>query len=164
MAITRKTQKDVGNHEAKFLGPLTIRQTAIIGIFAVPSIITYFIIYGITKDIYMGCVGLIFMIPAAFLAFGKDVCYGMNPEDYLIEWYFYHFKAPGKRVYKTKTVDDDLFNEKIAKLKKEKAKQDAASKKKKAKIAEEDQIIVPETDFIKYPHPQKEDAEIKSFE
>lgn len=164
MAVTRKTQKDIGNHEAKFLGPLTMRQTAIIGIFAIPSIIAYFIIYGITNDFYISCVGLIFMLPAAFLAFGKDACYGMNPEDYLIEWYFYHFKAPGKRTYKTKTVDDNLFNERVAKLKKEKAKQDNLSKSKKVKIADEDKIVIPETGFVKYPHPQKEDTDIKAFE
>lgn len=160
MAVARKTQKDIGNHEAKFIGPLTIRQTAAIGLGAIPTVFIYFILYNITNSFTVSCAALIFMIPSAFIAFGKDLCYGLNPEDYLIEYYFYHIKSPNRRVYKTVTVDDRLYDAKIKELKKEKAKQDA---KKKRKEAAENEIVIPEKGFKKYPHPKEEDPEIKSF-
>mgnify|MGYP002857723534 CR=1 FL=1 len=160
MAISRKTQKDVGTYEAKFLGPFTMRQCAILGIGAVPSIFFYAVIYSISKNFYVSILGLIFMLPAAFVAFGKSLCYGLNPEDYFIEWYFYHVKAPNKRVYKTVTVDDKLYDKRIKELKRDKAKQDARRKKLKKKFDEEI-IVVPEYGFKKYPH--KKDAEIKEY-
>lgn len=162
MAISRKTQKDIGTYEAKLMGPFTARQCAILGIGAVPTIFFYFIIYGITNNFFMGAVAIIFMLPAAFIAFGKSLCYGLNPEEYFVEWYFYHVKSPNKRVYKVETVDDKLYNEHIKELKKEKIKQDAR-KKKQGKRFDEEPVVIPQTGFKKYPHPKKSDPEIKEY-
>ena len=160
MSVSRKTQKDIGNYEAKFLGPFTTRQAALLGIGMVPTALGYIIIYGITGDKFIGAAALVLIIPFAFLAFGQALCYGMKPEDFLVEYYLYHIKAPAKRKYITVTVDDVLENERIKKLKKE---AEAESKGKKKKKKNEESIeIRKEGEFKKYPH--KPDPEFVEFE
>ncbi len=135
-AITRKTQKDIGNYEAKFIGPFTSRQTALIGGGLVPAFIAILIARQFTNDIftYLG-IAMVFMAIPAFLAFGSKLCYGMKPEEFLAEWYFYHYKCPKERLYKTQTFDDVLVEQAEEELNKESdgKKNKTKSKKKQEK-------------------------------
>lgn len=160
MAVTRKTQKDIGTYEAKLIGPFTARQTAILGIGAIPTLISYTILYGITGSPWIAMVSMILMAPFAFVAFGKSFCQGDNPEEFFIEWYYYHVKSPEIRTYEAYTLDDKLYDEHIKELKKERAAQEARKKKAKRKFDEE-LIEIPQVGFKKYPH--KPDSEIKEF-
>ena len=88
MAIMKPTPRDVGTYEPKFVGPFTKRQVYCIGGNAIPAVIIGSFIRALTGDMYtMIAVILILMVPGAFLAYGRIFCQGMNPEDFLLEYY-----------------------------------------------------------------------------
>lgn len=133
MAVTRTTQKDIGNYEAKLLGPLTTRQTIIMAIGVIPTLFIDYTVYSLGADMYtIFGITMVLMIIPVFIAFGKSLTYGMNPEDFIKEYYHYHILAPRIRLYKTETLDDVLE----AKAKKEAQKEDenkGGKKKNKSK-------------------------------
>lgn len=130
MAITRITQKDIGNYESKLLGPLTTRQTIIMAVGVVPTMFIDYAIYNMGVDMYtLFGITMVLMIIPTFIAFGKSLTYGMNPEDFLKEYYQYHILPPKVRLYKTETLDDVL--EKKAKKEAQKSEEVNGSNKKK---------------------------------
>ena len=109
MAITKPTPKDVGTYESKLVGPFTQRQVICLSIGAVPAVIIASFLGALGMDGYtIAAVCIIFMIIPGFLAFGSNFCYGMKPEDFIIEYYTYHIKSKNVRLYETNTLDDKL--------------------------------------------------------
>ena len=102
MAVTRKTQKDVGNYESKLVGPFTTRQAVFLGIGAVIDILL-----GVTMEATgfdgtaIACVCIVIIIP--FFLLGTVHPYGMKAEQFLIQYYIYHIAAPRIRKYETET-------------------------------------------------------------
>lgn len=126
--IMRKAQKDIGDHESKLIGPFTSRQVALLGAGIVPTVAAIFILRGLGADMsVMVMFAMFFMAGPCFLAFGKKMCYGMKPEDFVADYIFYHFKCPRERFYKTETLDDTLEKKK----KKEENPEEKQSKSKK---------------------------------
>lgn len=152
MAVTRKTQKDIGNYEAKLIGPFTTRQCILLGIGAVPTIIACVIINRLSSDPYAMIGGCIFMIIPGFFAFGKNLCYQMNPEDFIAGYYYYHIKCPNRRLYKTKTLDDEIEENKYKEELKSYNALSKAEKKKTSPPKKEEMTI--------YPHKE---SDIRSF-
>lgn len=161
MAITRQTQRDIGNYEAKFIGPFTARQAGLLGAGAVivGVISTFLKALGAETSSLFGVVFFV-MAPFAFLAFGKKWTYGMNPEDFIKEYYFYHFQAPRVRKYQTETYDDIL---EIKMIKEQKSASSNKSSSKKTKDAEDTGIKdIRAGHFKKFEH--KENPKYKSIE
>lgn len=136
MAVHRKTQKSLGNYDAKFVGPFTMRQTIWMGIGLVPSCLVGYMQFtaGFDYGIIFCTVVLIMAIPL-FLAFGEKITYEMKPEDFAKQYYIYRLQAPKVRLYKTETYDDILWKQK----KKDEAKEtkEKSSSKKRRKTKEE---------------------------
>ena len=111
-SITRKTQKDIGNYEAKLIGPFTSRQVVCIGIGAVPTAIGIWIARNVGADpmSYLG-IAIVCMAIPCFFAFGQKLCYGMKPENFLADYMHYHQHSAKVRLYKTQTYDDVLYKE-----------------------------------------------------
>lgn len=111
--VTRKTQKDIGNYEAKFIGCFTQRQFIFIGIGVVFSVIGIAIArsYGADVSTYI-FIALVCMALPCFLAFGKALCYGMKPEVFVSNYIHYHINSAKIRLYKTKTYDDIIYKDK----------------------------------------------------
>ena len=131
MAISRHTQKDVGNFEPKFIGPFTMRQTVFVGVAAVICYITHAVIGKLGFDLMTQMViMLVFACPALAIGFFKP--YGMKCEDFLVMYWFYHIKAPAIRKYVTVT-DVDVLHE--AEDKEKKNEPQAKKEKKSAKTA-----------------------------
>ena len=108
--VTRKTQKDIGNYQSKLIGPFTTRQTAILGIGIVPTALAIFIAKGLGAGVEtLIVVAMVFAFIPGFLAFGQKFCHDMKPEDFVVNYYYYHYKCPRIRLYKTKTLDDILW-------------------------------------------------------
>lgn len=109
MAISKPTPKDVGSYEAKLLGPFTQRQVVCLSIGAVPAVLIASILGAIGIDGYsIVVVCIMLMIIPGFLAFGSTLCYGMKPEDFVIEYYQYHLKSRKVRLYETVSLDDKI--------------------------------------------------------
>ena len=106
MAVMRKTQKDIGNYEAKLIGPFTARNCAFLGIGSVPVVFVGYILFSMkTVDavtIFFVCA--LILLPFWFLGFRHP--YGMKPEIFLRDYYRYHIAAPKVRKYATKTQID----------------------------------------------------------
>ncbi len=139
MAITKPTPKDVGNYEAKMMGPFTQRQVICVAAGALPSVFigTAMSTSGISADIIIFTCMLL-MIGPCFLAFGSVLCYGMKPEDFAIEYLQYHKKSKNIRLYETCTMDDKLDivrrKEKEMEAKKLGIEEEKAPKKKKKDV------------------------------
>ena len=102
MAVTRKTQKDIGQYEPKFIGPFTLRQSISLGIGAALCFVvcTSGISGGIdATSLFMICFSV--MIP--FFIFGWVKPYGMRIEEFIKEFYVYHYLSPHIRPYETET-------------------------------------------------------------
>lgn len=158
--ISRRTEKDIGNYEAKLIGPFTARQCIFLAIGAVPTAAACFAIHSVSNDPYaMFGVAVLFMTPAIFFAFGQKICFGMKPEEFLVEYYYYHFKCPRRRLYETKTLDDKFEAERL----KEEAKEQQASGEKKKGKKGKDEAEKPrsECEQVKFPH--KNDPNFPSF-
>ena len=137
MSISKPTPKDIGNYEAKLIGPFTQRQSVFLGIGAIPAVAASALMKSLNADGYaiLGVVMLIMIIPA-FLAFGEKLTHGMKPEDFIIGYYQYHIASPGIRLYKTETIDDKLDYERKKTLEHEEIKNGTKSRKKDPHIEE----------------------------
>ncbi len=124
MAATRQTQKDIGSYEAKFIGPFTTRQSIFFGVGALFAAFFGYSAFKMGADAQT-CFIIVALIMVPFVLFGWKKMYGMKMEDFLISYYFYHYKAPAVRKYET--VSD------LDKIKIEEKSEDAGKKKKKAK-------------------------------
>lgn len=135
MAEHRKTQKSIGNYDAKFFGPFTMRQSICIGVGLVPSAIVGYteLKSGLDVGIIFVTIAAIMAIPL-FLAFGDKITYGMKPEEFAKQYYIYRIQAPKIRLYKTQTYDDVLWAQK----QKEEAKAQTSGKNKTKTSPKED--------------------------
>jgi hypothetical protein len=102
MAVTRKTQKDVGNFESKLIGPFTTRQTIFIGIGGVIDVVIGLTMESAGVD-FATIAAVCIVIIAPFVWLGYAHPYGMKAEEFLLEYYIYHMAAPKIRKYKTET-------------------------------------------------------------
>lgn len=115
MAVSRKTQKDVGNYEAKFIGPFSARETVFLGIgIVISAIIGVFLEVMGTDFMTIAVAVLIIMSPFVWLAKAKP--YGMRAEIFLKEYYVYHILSPDCRPYKTETGLDVMKWEDVNEL------------------------------------------------
>ena len=164
MAVTRTTQKDVGNYEAKLIGPLTTRQTAIMGATLVPVVILDLALKGAGIDPYtLFGITFVLMAPSVFFAFGQKFTYGMRPEEFLKEYWFYHILAPKVRKYQTETLDDIIELEKVKKEDNNGAKKSKKKKKKSKKELNDEKLKnVRAGHYVTFDH--KENSKIPSFE
>ena len=107
MAVTRRTQKDIGSYEPKFIGPLTLRQSIAVGIGVILCVFACYLL----KDFGMDMTTMFFIcfiIMAPFVIFGFVKPYGMKAEEFVKEYYEYHIRRPNIRKYETVT-DLDTF-------------------------------------------------------
>lgn len=107
MAISRKTQKDIGQYEPKFIGPFTGRQSAAVGIGGALCFATCYVLKQMNLDamtMFMICALII--IP--FFVFGWIKPYGLKVEDFIKEYYHYHYISPHIRPYETVTGLDTV--------------------------------------------------------
>ncbi len=141
MAVTRPTPKDIGNYEAKLIGPFTQRQTICLAAGAVPSVAIAFAMKAVNTDVYV-ILAVVFLIMAlpCFLAFGQKLTYGMKPEDFAISFYQYSIISPGVRVYKTVTLDDRLAEKKKADQQKQMMRGKKSRKKMEAEKKKEEEM------------------------
>lgn len=165
MAVTRRTLKDVGSYEAKFIGPFTARQSICLGIGVIPAAFVDYLLYNVTREASLiFVVTVIIMAPAIFMAFGSKVCHDMKPEDFVKDYIKYKIMAPPIRLYETRTRDDEIWEEELKRRKKEdpEAFKDEEEqivekgKKKKGKKAEtsDNSYKVGNRTFKKYPHKE----------
>lgn len=110
MAVTRKTQRDIGNYEAKFIGPFTARQTICVGIGGIVSFMVSSPLLSFGSD-YMTILTVIIFIMLPFVLFGWCKPYGMKMEEFIKQYYFYHILAPSIRKYETETQFDVIEKE-----------------------------------------------------
>lgn len=107
MAISRKTQKDIGQYEPKFIGPFTGRQSAAVGVGGALCFATCYVLKQMDLDamtMFMICAVII--IP--FFVFGWIKPYGLKVEDFIKEYYQYHYISPHIRPYETVTGLDTV--------------------------------------------------------
>ena len=125
MAISRKTQKDVGRYQAKLVGPFTVKQSIFVGIAALVAMIVYKICdaIGVSSQEKI-TITLIVCIPIVLLGFLNP--YGMSCMEFIRQYYEYHIRSSKIRPYVTVTEDELL---QIT----EKNKPDEKGKKKPAK-------------------------------
>lgn len=128
MAVSRKTQKDVGKYQAKLVGPLTLRQTIFVGIACIVAII----LWNIADVFQMNSTdktGMVIIVAAPIALLGMLNPYGMTCLEFIRQYYEYHILSSKKREYKTVT-DDELI-----KLPSEKQEMDGNKKKQNKKDA-----------------------------
>ena len=156
MAVTRRTLKDVGTYEAKFLGPFTARQSICLGVGAVPAALFDYLLYNVTKDAtILFLVTVIFMAPAFFMAFGSKFCHDTKPEDFVKDYVKYKIMAPPIRLYATSSRDDEIWEEEEKKKKKTEEKEESPKKDKKySKKVEDSTYKVGNRTFVKYQHKE----------
>jgi len=113
MAVSRKTQKDVGKFEAKFIGPFTTTQTIFVVIGAVLALLVKFLMDAIGAPIEVTIVLIVVVVaPCIFLGWKKF--YGMPALEYIKVLYDKKYKNPGRRLYKTETDIDEMKGGKFA--------------------------------------------------
>lgn len=97
--IEIRINKDIGSYKAKFVGPLTLRQTVCVGLAAPVCWFLYSHTSNIlTKDI----AGFLTAIPAAIAwLFGWPKPYGLPTEKFLKSVFVNMVLAPSHRMYKT---------------------------------------------------------------
>lgn len=158
MAISRHTQKDIGNYEAKLIGPFTTRQIIFLAIGLVPTFLVDYVLYTLGVDTYtIFGITLVIMIVPCFFAFGSKLTYDMKPEDFLKDYYTYHILAPRIRKYQTETLDDVLDKESKKNQMQIQAQESDDNKKKKT--TEKKPKLFGK--MIIYPH--KPDTEFQDF-
>lgn len=120
MAVTRKTQNDIGNYKPKLIGPFTTRQCIFIGIGLVPAFLTGYIMIKVIGTDVVTAFAACFLIMVSFVYIGSANPHGMKPEEFLLEYYNYHIASPGIRKYETVTMLDEMNKKEQVKEKKEK--------------------------------------------
>ncbi len=160
MAITKPTPKDIGNYEAKFVGPFTQRQAGLIVAGAVPAalIATAMKASNVSSDLIIVVCIAIMLIPG-FLAFGQAICYGMKPEDFVLEYYIYHIKSKNVRLYETNTLDDklDIIRKKEEKAEAKKLGIETEDPKPKKKTTTATKTKFKDTRFVPYGHVESKE-------
>lgn len=121
MAVSRKTQKDVGKFEAKFVGPFTMHQTIFVAIAVVLAIIVKLIMDAIEAPTELTVVLMVAVaIPPAFLGFKKFN--GMTAIEYFKLYKDTRIDNPSVRLYKRETDIDVAMKAEERKKAAEKAK------------------------------------------
>ncbi len=129
MAVTRKTQKDVGHYQAKLIGPFTVRQAIYIGIGAAISVVLWKIMSGFgMQKMDMLIVVAIVMAPCALLGFANP--FGMTCLEFIKQYYEYHILGAKERIYEIQPYETE--EQKKKRLEEEK-KNKSKSKKKDVK-------------------------------
>lgn len=106
--IEIRINKDVGSYEAKFIGPLTMRQTICVCI-AAP--IAYFL-YRTLSPLFPDLAGFFVAIPAGIAwLFGWTKPYGMRCEKFIQSIFVNMFLAPSHRKYKTVNAHEKALAE-----------------------------------------------------
>lgn len=114
MAISRKTQKDVGKYQAKLIGPLTVRNAIFVGIAVVVAVIIWNL--GDVMQIAMtDKIAIILVISTPITMLGIVSPYGMTCIEFIKQYYEYHILSSNQRIYVTVT-DDERMMEQQAKL------------------------------------------------
>jgi len=113
-AVSQPAPKHLGSYEPKDIGIFTNKQLVKLAIGVVPTImwISSAVKTGMDENLIILVSALIMAIPV-FLAFGKSICFDMEPEYFVIEYYRYHIKSKNIRVYDTTSLDDVIEIEKI---------------------------------------------------
>ncbi|MFT4144383.1 MAG: PrgI family protein [Mobilitalea sp.] len=108
MALSRKTQKDVGKYQAKLVGPFTVRQSIFVGIAAVISMILWNMsdMFQMSMDSKIMTI-LVVAAPVALLGFLNP--YGMTCLEFIKQYYEYHILSSKKRIYQTITDDEKII-------------------------------------------------------
>lgn len=130
MAISRKTQKDVGRYQAKLVGPFTVRQSIFVGIAAVVSIMLWNLsdIFQLSMENKVMTI-LIVAAPIALLGFLNP--YGMTCIEFVKQYYEYHILSSKRRIYQTTTDDEMLVTEQEKQEQSNENMKDNKSRKKK---------------------------------
>lgn len=108
MAVSRKTQKDVGKYQAKLVGPFSVRQTIFVGIASVAAIL----LWNIFDALHMSMenkVATILIVAAPIALLGFLNPYGMTCLEFIKQYYEYHILSSRKRIYQT-TTDDEIIS------------------------------------------------------
>ena len=128
MAISRKTQKDVGRYQAKLGGPLTLRQTIDIGIGAILDALVWNILGAAGSDMATKItIAIIIIIPFGLL--GTANPFGMTCSEFIKNYYEYHLLSSKTRIYETIT-DDELIKTEAELKNDEQTAQESKGKKK----------------------------------
>lgn len=108
MALSRKTQKDVGKYQAKLVGPFTVRQSIFVGIAAVIAMILWNMsdMFQMSMDSKIMTI-LVVAAPVALLGFLNP--YGMTCLEFIKQYYEYHILSSKKRIYQTITDDEKII-------------------------------------------------------
>ena len=108
MALSRKTQKDVGKYQAKLVGPFTVRQSIFVGIAAVIAMILWNMsdMFQMSMDSKIMTI-LVVAAPIALLGFLNP--YGMTCLEFIKQYYEYHILSSKKRIYQTITDDEKII-------------------------------------------------------
>ena len=107
MAVTRRTQKDVGRFEAKLIGPFTTHQTIFLAIGAVLCLFIKLLCSGIGLDTVITTV-LMILFGGGCILLGFIKPLGMTMTDYIKLMVETQVLNPGKRPYKSHTDIDCL--------------------------------------------------------
>ena len=167
MAISKPTPKDIGTYESKLIGPFTQRQSVCIAAGLIPSFIIGSFLNGLGFDGYViACSIIVIMIIPCFLAFGSVLCHGMKPEDFVLEYYYYHIKSKNVRLYETETLDDkiDIVRKKEQEEEAKKLGIEDESKKNGSKKSSKEKVTktrFKDSRFTPYAH--KESKEYRSI-
>jgi hypothetical protein len=131
MAVSRKTQKDIGNFEAKLIGPFTTRQTYLVGTAAAICVMLYTFLSSIGASLVVRVVACL-IVAVPFITVACITLYDMKLDVFLKEYYEYHIKSPDVRLYQIQTPIDQMTDivmtqesdgKKMKKAKKTKKKQ-----------------------------------------
>jgi len=107
MALSRKTQKDVGKYQAKLVGPFTLRQTVYVGIASVLAMLIWNIAGANGADMETKLFIVIMLSgPIALLGFLNP--YGMTCLEFVKQYYEYHILSSKVRIYQTVTDDENM--------------------------------------------------------
>lgn len=104
MAVTRKTQKDIGQYEPKFIGPFTLRQSISLGLGAALCFVVCTSSISSNGIDATSLFTICFTIMIPFFIFGWVKPYGLRIEDFIKECYVYHYLSPHIRPYETETT------------------------------------------------------------
>lgn len=129
MAITRKTQKDIGNYEAKFLGAFTARNCIFLGLGSIPTVFAGYMMFASKTFDAVTIFSVCALIMSPFLYFGFAHPYGLKPENFLREYYIYHLAAPKIRKYETQTQIEAMKSPKPENTKNSKNEKNKTHKK-----------------------------------
>ena len=133
MAISRKTQKDVGKYQAKLVGPFTVRQTIYVGIAALIAIILWNSLEAMQLSME-DKVFAVLIVAAPVALFGFLNPYGMTCLEFVKQYYEYHILSSKVRIYKTVTDDENIVTQQEKEIQNSNNKKSKSQKKKESTI------------------------------